>query len=58
MASFDKFMKDLERREALKKKREEELKRHDAEHHVRRRVRLYYEKWQNSIRYTRPGSKK
>ena len=58
MASFDKFMKDLERRAALRKKREETLKNNDAEHHHRRRVRLYSEKWQNSVRYIPPGGKK
>lgn len=58
MASFDKFMKDLERRQALKKRREELLKKQDADHHHRRRVKLYSERWQNNIRYVPPRSKK
>tara|TARA_A200000159_G_scaffold87760_1_gene81281 strand:- start:5373 stop:5549 length:177 start_codon:yes stop_codon:yes gene_type:complete len=58
MASFDKFIKDLERREALKKRREEVLRQQDKDHHQVRRVRLYSEKWQNRIRYVPNGGKK
>ena len=59
MASFDKFIKDLERRAALKKAKAEALKRQNDEHHHRRRVDLYSERWSNSVRYNRPpGGKK
>ena len=59
MASFDKFIKDLEKRAALKKAKAEILKRQNDEHNHRRRVDLYSERWSNAVRYNHhPGSKK
>lgn len=52
MSSFDKFMDDLEKRRIAKAKREEAQKAADDAHGIRNRVRLYSEKWQNSVRYS------
>lgn len=56
MASFDKFIEDLERRQLKKKQEAERLRRAQEEVSVRDRVALYMERWQNSIRYN--GSSK
>ena len=56
MSSFDKFIKDIEKRAAEKKARQQKIADAEAQPTVRDRVKLYAEKWQNSIRYTR-GSK-
>ncbi len=53
MSSFDKFMKDLEERQRRKIADQERQKRSDSEHNLRGRVRLYAEKWQNSIRFSK-----
>jgi len=58
MASFDKFIKDLEKRQNVKKERLEVLRRQNEEHLQRRRVMLYSERWSNSVRYTPSGGKK
>jgi predicted phosphoribosyltransferase len=50
---FDKFVKDLDKRENLKK---EQIKKYVAEDPAelkRKRVRLYQERWQNRIRWNR-----
>lgn len=52
MASFDKFIADLDRRQEEKRKRLEQLRRAQEELSVRDRVKLYAEKWQNSVRYS------
>jgi len=52
MASFDKFIADLDRRQEEKRKRLEQLRQAQEELSVRDRVKLYAEKWQNSIRYS------
>ena len=51
MSYFDKFMKDLEKKTQKREEKKKELSRDNSNHHVRQRVRLYAEKWQNSIRY-------
>ena len=53
MASFDKFMKDLEERQKRKTELLEKQREAENAHSMRERVRLYSEKWQNSIRYLR-----
>lgn len=53
MSSFDKFMKDLDRREQLAREKREKLQQNEKSHSLRERVRLYAERWQNSVRYTR-----
>lgn len=60
MASFEKFIKDLEKRQEAKKEVRDAQRRAYENHHLRRRVRLYSEKWSNSVRYTPkpPGGKK
>lgn len=52
MASFDKFIADLDRRQEEKRKRLEQLRQAQEELSVRDRVKLYAEKWQNSVRYS------
>ena len=52
MSSFDKFMKDLERKQEKRKARDERLKQSEDAHGIRERVRMYAEKWQNSVRYS------
>ena len=58
MASFEKFIKDLEARENARKRKQEELRKQSEDHHHRRRVMLYSEKWSNRVRYVPPGGKK
>lgn len=58
MGSFDKFIKDLEDRQKAKEKRVQDQKRAHENHHQRQRVRLYSERWSNSVRYTVPRRKK
>jgi len=53
MSSFDKFVKDIEKREAKKKAKQEQIANAENQPTVRDRVALYAEKWQNSIRYAR-----
>tara|TARA_B100001094_G_C18184556_1_gene802932 strand:- start:1354 stop:1536 length:183 start_codon:yes stop_codon:yes gene_type:complete len=55
MASFDKFMKDLEKRQKAKAERLERQKEAETAHSMRERVKLYSEKWQNSVRHLRRG---
>lgn len=57
MASFDKFVEDLERRSQRKKDKRQRLKALEALHRQRDKVMRYSERWQNSIRYT-TGAKK
>ena len=52
MASFEKFMKDLEERQRVREEQAQRLKKAHEEHHQRRRVRLYSERWSNSVRHT------
>lgn len=58
MASFDKFIKDLEKRQNSRKEKIEILRKQDEEHHQRRRVRLYSERWSNAVRYSPSRGKK
>jgi hypothetical protein len=53
MSSFDKFVKDIEKREAKKKAKQEQIANAENQPTIRDRVKLYAEKWQNSIRYAR-----
>ena len=53
MASFDKFVKDLEQRQQKKLERREQLRKQYDEDLYRKKVDLYSERWQNSIRYSR-----
>ena len=53
MSSFEKFMKDLEARQEKKRAEKKQLEQSETLHGVRHRVKLYTEKWQNSIRYSR-----
>ena len=53
MSSFEKFMKDLEARQEKKKAEVRQLEKSEHAHGNRSRVRLYAEKWQNSVRYFR-----
>ena len=57
MSHFDKFMKDIELKRAREKKKMESIKRDENEHLQRHRVRVYSERWQNSIRWI-PRSEK
>ncbi len=52
MSSFDKFIKDLEDRKNAKAKKEQQKKTADEAHGIRHRVKLYSERWQNSVRYS------
>lgn len=45
-------MKDLEKRKNAKVKKEQQKKASDGAHGIRQRVKLYSEKWQNSVRYS------
>jgi hypothetical protein len=56
MSSFDKFIKDLEKRQAAKAKRRKTLV-DNQQPTAKDRVFLYAEKWQNSIRYSRKVKK-
>lgn len=58
MASFDKFIEDLEKKQKAKEDRARELKRAHENHHQRHRVRLYSERWSNAVRYVAPRKKK
>ena len=49
--SFEKFIKDIEKREQIEKGVPED--RNLEEHPGMRRNKLYTEKWQNSIKYGR-----
>jgi|TARA_B110000467_G_C18310358_1_gene477655 hypothetical protein len=55
MPSFDKFIKDLEKRQKEKIARNQ-IKQQDIPCSTRQRVHFYAEKWQNSIKYS--GEKK
>lgn len=57
MPSFDKFMKDIEARAEARRKRAEVARANEEASSIRERVRLYSERWQNSIRYGK-GKKK
>ena len=58
MSHFDKFMKDLEARQQAKKQRLDQQQKDEQGHSIRQRVRLYAERWQNSIRFKPGGNKK
>ena len=51
MSYFDKFMKDLEQKQARKKQAQDRAKVDEDNHSQRHRVRLYSEKWQNRVRW-------
>lgn len=50
---FDKFVKDLDKRENLKKEQTKKYVAEDPAELKRKRVRLYQERWQNRIRWNR-----
>ena len=58
MASFEKFIKDLEERQRTRKENSERLRKAHEEHHQRRRINLYSERWSNSVRYAPVRKKK
>jgi len=58
MSYFDKFMKDLEQKQAAKKQAQERAQTDESNHPQRHRVRLYAEKWQNRVRWNRGGNEK
>ena len=53
MSSFDKFVEDLEKREAKKRAKQQQIIAAEEQLTIRDRVKLYAERWQNSIRHTR-----
>ena len=57
MSSFDKFVEDLEKRQAAKI-RLNHLKQLETPQSTKARVFLYAERWQNCIKYSDPGRKK
>ena len=61
MASFDKFIKDLERRKQNKINKNKIMQKRYEDDLFRKKVDLYSEKWQNSVRYSqvnKRGTKK
>jgi len=50
---FDKFVKDLDKRENLKKERIKKYIAEDPAELKRKRVKLYQERWQNRIYWNR-----
>ena len=57
MSHFDKFMKDIEKKQKLAQKQREAVSKDDNNHLQRERVRRYTERWQNSVRWLRRGGK-
>ncbi len=57
MSHFDKFMKDIEKKQQQAQKQREAVSKDDDQHLQRERVRRYTERWQNSVRWLRRGSK-
>ena len=57
MSNFDKFMKKIEEQEALRRQRQESMKKDDDAHRIRDRVRRYQEYWSNRVVWNR-GQKK
>jgi hypothetical protein len=55
MSHFDKFMKDIEQKQAREKKAMEIVNKDEENHLQRLRVQRYTERWQNSIRWTPRG---
>ena len=53
MSSFEKFMKDLELMQEKKRASAERMQKAEQAHNQKDRVRLYTERWQNSIRFLR-----
>ena len=53
MASFDKFIKDLERRKQNKINKNKIMQKRYEDDLFRKKVDLYSEKWQNSVRYSK-----
>ena len=53
MASFDKFIKDLERRKQNKINKNKIMQKRYEVDLFRKKVDLYSEKWQNSVRYSK-----
>jgi hypothetical protein len=51
--TFDKFIKDIEKREDDARKKIEEHQSHQEDHPARRYNRLYRERWQNRMKYGR-----
>lgn len=51
--TFDKFIKDIERREESARKKIEEHQINQEEHPARKYNRLYRERWQNRLKYGR-----
>ena len=58
MSYFEKFMKDIEEKQARKRKAQESVAKDDQHHVQRERVRLYSERWQNSVRWIRGKNEK
>ena len=50
---FDKFVKDLDKRESSQKEQVKKYVDHDPAELKRKRAKLYHERWQNRIKWTR-----
>lgn len=57
MSHFDKFMKDIEKKQQRAQKQQKAVAQDDKQHHQRERVKRYAERWQNSVRWVRGGQK-
>ena len=57
MSYFDKFVQDLNKRSQEKRVKTPTEKEIEYQEQRRQRVRIYQERWQNSIRWI-PGKKK
>lgn len=55
MSHFDKFMKDIEQKQAREKEAMKAVTRDEENHLQRQRVHAYTERWQNSIRWIPRG---
>ena len=57
MPSFDKFMKDIEKRAEARRQKAEAVRANEEASSVKERIRRYSERWQNRIRYGARRSK-
>ena len=55
MSHFDKFMKDIEQKQAREKQARETAAKDENNPLQRERVRRYTERWQNSVRWMTRG---
>ena len=57
MSHFDKFMKDIEEKQQRLQKHQASVAQDAEHHHQRERVKMYAERWQNSVRWVRKERK-